>query len=82
MQAQAEQGAQLNQLENIVKSRLERDALTRFGTIKAADPQKAEKLTLLLAQFIQRGVTKITDDDLKMLLNKMNDRKEFRITRK
>ena len=83
MQQQAESKAQLSQLETIVKSRLEGNALARYGAIKAANPEMGEKLTLLLAQFIQRGVQKISDDDLKMLLNKVTpQKKEFRITRK
>ena len=84
MQRQAETSSQLDQLETVVKSHLEKDALARFGTIRAADPEKGQQLVMIIAQLIQQGRVRkpLTDDELKMILTQLSPpKKEFRITR-
>ena len=55
---------QIEQLESIVKPLFTRDALTRFGTIKAAFPEKAVQVLLVLGQAAQKGQVKEVDDEL------------------
>jgi len=71
---------QLEQLEYIIKQRLDKEALVRYGNIRTADPERSRQLLLILAQ-IKRSP--ITDEDLKEILEKiMPKRREIKITRK
>ncbi|MBN2111794.1 hypothetical protein JW707_01715 [Candidatus Woesearchaeota archaeon] len=87
-QRQAEEQAQLNQqisqLESIVKTILTKDALQRYGNLKAAHPEKAVQLLALIGQLIQSGkIRKITDDELKKMLIMLEPKKkQIKITRK
>ena len=85
-QAGEEQEAQqqIAALENAVKSRLSKEALQRYGNIKAAHPEKAVQLLIVLGRLIQLGrVNVISDENLKTVLQKMDtEKRETRITRK
>src|SRR3989338_2901624 len=75
---------QIEQLEIAVRQFLTKEALQRYGNLKAAHQEKAVQLLVVLGQAIQQGhiKEKITDDQLKQLLIKMEDRKkEFKIKR-
>ena len=84
LQEQTQIQQQLNELENIVKPRLTKQALERFGNIKAAHPEKAVQLLVALAQLVQAGKLNIVDDNiLKEILSKiMSEKREFKINRK
>jgi len=75
---------QVAALEHAVKERLSKDALQRYGNIKAADPEKAIQLLVVLGRLIQLGkVGMINDDYLKAVLEKISlQRRETKITRK
>lgn len=74
---------QIQMLEGVVKQRFTRDALERYGNIRAAHPDKAVQLIAILAQAIQSGqLGTIADDDLKEMLKQMSQRRETRITRR
>lgn len=76
---------QIEALEGAVKKYLDADALVRFGTLKAGQPEIAQQLTVVLAQLVQQGRIRapLTDAQLKTLLQQMTpEKKEFRITRK
>lgn len=85
-QAQQEEQVQqqLQQIESIIKQRMTKEALQRYSNIKAADPDRAAQLLLLLAQFLQTGKLSIIDDEtLKEILVKVNPKKrEMKIKRK
>jgi len=83
VQEQQQMQQQISQLEGIVKQVLTKDALERYGNLKAAHPEKAVQLLVVLAQAIQSGqVTKVDDNTLKELLKKLTpEKKEFKIKR-
>ena len=78
---QTEFQQQVQQLEAVVKQRLTKDALQRYGNIKAANQQKAMQLLAILGQFIQTGRVENIDDDLlkKILARLSEDKRDFQI---
>lgn len=83
-QAQEDQQmqAQVDQLEAAVRQFLSKEALQRYGNLKAAHPEKAIQLLVILGQAIQQGQIKekISDEQLKNLLARLQpEKKEFKI---
>ena len=81
-QAQAQQQVEL--MENIVKQLFTKEALVRYGNLKAAHQEKALQLLLILFQAIQQDQIKrkIDDSTLKKLLGQLTQkRKEIKIRR-
>ena len=75
---------QLEQLEAIVKPHLTKDAIQRWGNVKAAHPEKAVQVLVFLGQAIQKGEIKetINDEQLKELLKRLTpEKKEIKIKR-
>jgi programmed cell death protein 5 len=72
---------QIDQLEAIVKPLFTREALTRYGTIKTAFPERAVQVLLVLGKAAQAGQVKQVDDDLlKKLLTQLTPKqRETRI---
>ncbi|MBI2546001.1 hypothetical protein HYV81_02365 [Candidatus Woesearchaeota archaeon] len=72
---------QVQQLEAIVKQRLTKEAVQRYGNIKAANPQKAVQLLAVLGQLIQGGRIDTIDDELlkKILIRMQEPKKDFNI---
>ena len=84
-QEEAQLQQQIQQLESVVRDLLSKEALERYGNIKAAHPEKAVKLLVVLGQLAQSGKiqNKVTDDQLKVLLKQMEPKKkEFNIKNK
>lgn len=76
--------AQLEQLEALVKNFLSKEALQRYGNLKAAHQEKAVQLLVILGQAIQQGriSEKISDEQLKNILKQLQpEKKEFRINK-
>ncbi len=69
---------QLNALEHVAKNYLTREAIQRYGNIKAVYPQKAATLLVSIAQMIDQGQIKqkLTDNQLKMMLSQMTSPKK------
>jgi len=85
VQEQQQLQGQLEQLELIVKQHLTKDALQRYGNLKAAHQDKAVQLLVVLGQAIQQGQIKekISDEKLKEILKQLQpEKKEFKITRR
>lgn len=82
-QEQEQLQQQVQQLESTVKQAFTKEALERYGNLKAAFPDKAVQLTVILAQAIQSGqIAKIDDETLKEVLRRLSPKKrEFRINR-
>lgn len=59
---------QLAAMENIAKRHLTKDALSRFGNIKIAHPEKAVQLSLAIAKIVESGYNEIDDIMLKEIL--------------
>ena len=75
---------QIEQLENLVRQFLTKEALQRYGNLKAAHQDKAVQLLVVLGQAIQQGQIKekITDEKLKDILKRLQpEKKEFKIKR-
>ena len=83
-QEQQETQQQIQALENLVKTKLTKKALGRYGNLKTAHPEKAVQLLVILAQAMQsQNIQQITDAQLKDLLIRMEPKKrDFKIRRK
>lgn len=84
VQQQAEIQQQIQALETLVKPKLTKKALERYGNLKTAHPEKAVYLLTILGQSIQtQNIQQIDDAQLKDLLKRMEPKKhDFKITRK
>lgn len=82
-QEQEQMQKQVQQIELIVKQALTKEALERYGNLKAAFPEKAVQLLAMLAQAIQSGqITRIDDATLKEVLSRLSPKKrEFKINK-
>jgi len=83
MQEEQQLLQQVQQLEEIVKKAFTKEALERYGNLKAAYPDRAVQLLVILAQAMQAGqIATIDDKTLKELLKKLTPgKKEFNIKR-
>lgn len=74
----------LQQLENIVKQYLSKEALLRYGNIKTVNQEKALQIISILAHLIetQQIKEKLTDEQFKNLLLNLKEEKNFKIIRK
>ena len=74
---------QIQQLEMIVKQALTKDALERYGNLKAAFPERAVQVLVILTQALQSGqITQVDDDTLKEILKKISpEKKDIKIKR-
>lgn len=76
---------QVAMLESIARQKMTREAVTRYGNLKSAHPEKAIQIIAILAQAIQQGqiTEQVTDEKLKSLLIQLEPpKKEFKITKK
>ena len=76
---------QVEMLETIAKQKMTKEAISRYGNLKAAHPEKAIQIIAVLAQAIQQGqiTEQVTDEKLKSLLIQLEPpKKEFKITKK
>ena len=75
---------QVEQIEALAKQLLDKEALSRFGNIKIAHPEKAIQLASVLIQMARTGrlKEKLNDEQLKQILTMLQEKKEFTIKRK
>jgi|SRR3989338_42604 len=75
---------QISQIEGMAKQLLDKDALTRFGNLKVAHPEKAMQLASIILQLAKANRIKerLTDSQLKEILTHFQEKKEFKIVRK
>ena len=81
---QSQMQHQIGQMESVVRQFLSKDALARYGSLKAAHQEKALQLLVVLFQAIQKGQVKgkIEDALLKKVLEQLAPaKKEFKIKR-
>ena len=83
---QVELQKQIQQLENSVKPYLSKEAISRYSNLKAAHPDKAIQVLLVIFQGIQSGgINEVIIDDEKfksLLLQLKQPKKEFKITKR
>ncbi len=82
IQEQAQLQKQIEQLEALIRTKLTKEAISRYGNIKAAHPEVAVQLLLVLAQLIQtQPIESIDDDELRQILQKiLPEKRETKIT--
>lgn len=76
---------QVAMLESIAKQKMTKEAITRYGNLKAAHPEKAIQVIAVIAQAIQQGqiTEQLTDEKLKNILMQIKpEKREFKITKK
>ena len=84
-QKQAQVLKQVEALERTIKQYLSKEAITRYGTLKTAHPDKAMQVLLVLAELIQnKQITHpLSDAEFKsILLQIQKPRKEFKVNLK
>ncbi|GEM_PF-1911037 len=83
LEAERKLQQEIAKLETIVKAKLSREALTRYGNVKAAHPELALNLILVLANLINQGriTEQISDAQLKEFLKQLSAKKSFNIKR-
>ena len=74
--------AQIEVLENIARQVLSKEAFARYGNIKAAHPELAMQILLVLAQLVkQTRIKELTDDQFKEILQELTpEKRETKIT--
>ena len=83
LQEEAQLRQQVDQLEQVIRQCLTKEALQRYGNLKTAHPEKAVQLLVILAQLIQNGAERIDDEMLKKILVRLTpEKREFKIKRK
>lgn len=88
MQKQIEEEQQAQQqiaaLEELVRARLSKEALQRYGNVKAANPERTIQLLVVLGRLIQLGkVGMISDETLISVLQRMpTEKRQTTIIRK
>ncbi len=76
---------QMTALENNAKQFLGKEALLRYGTIKAVNPERAFQIALVIREIAQQGQLqeKLSDEGFKQILLQLEEpKKEFHVTRK
>jgi len=77
-----EQLKELEELKKMVmKKILSKEAIERLGRIRVVKPELAAQLELYLVQLYQAGKlkTEISDEQLKMILESLTAKKDFKI---
>jgi programmed cell death protein 5 len=74
---QAQMQQQVEQIESVVKQFFTKDALARYGNLKAAHQEKSLQLLIILFQAIQKGQIKgkVDDSTLKKILEQLAPKK-------
>jgi len=67
---------QLREIEIVVKQYLSKEAVTRYGSLKVAHPEKALSVINILLNLVQQGKLKekLNDEEFKQLLQEMDKR--------
>jgi DNA-binding TFAR19-related protein (PDSD5 family) len=64
---------QLEMIEKIAKQKMTREAVSRYGTVKLAHPEKAIRAISYVAQAVQSGFKEMIDDEkFKEILKQIN----------
>jgi DNA-binding TFAR19-related protein (PDSD5 family) len=79
VQEQIEIANNLKIIEDIAKSKMSKEAISRYGNIKVAHPELAIKAISLIAQATQAGqLDMISDFQFKELLKQLQEKKEMK----
>jgi len=76
---------QISQIDELVKQYLTKEAINRYGNLKAAHPELAIQVAALIVQAVSSGQVKekINDQQFKNILKELQPKKkEFKFTRR
>lgn len=85
---QMQQAQQMKQLEAMKKQLLgkilSKEAYERLGRVRYANPELASQAEMYILQVYQSGMIKesMTDEQLKDVLRKLSEKRDFRISKK
>jgi len=85
LQEQLKLQQQVAMLEALAKQSMSKEAVSRYGNLKAAHPELAIQVAAFIAQGVQMGKVReqISDEELKeMLISFQQPKKEFKVVRK
>jgi DNA-binding TFAR19-related protein (PDSD5 family) len=69
----------LKMIEDIAKSKMSRDAVSRYGNLKVAHPELAIKAISLIAEAAHLGqIDVVSDLQFKELLRQLQEKKSFK----
>lgn len=69
----------LKMIEDIAKSKMSRDAVSRYGNLKVAHPELAIKAISLIAEAAHSGqIDVVSDLQFKELLRQLQEKKSFK----
>ena len=73
LQAELELANNIKIIENVAKSKMSKEAISRYGNLKTAYPEKAVKAISFIAEAVQAGQIKdmINDGQFKELLKRL-----------
>jgi len=83
LQQEAMINQQIMQLETAVKTRMTKEAISRYSNVKIAHPEKAVHALMVMARALEtKQVTQINDDLLKHFLGALTpEKKPFKLRR-
>lgn len=85
LQQQIRLQQQIELLESIAKQFMTKEAISRYGNLKAAHPDKAIQAIAIIAQAVESGQLKekLDDESFKKLLQELTpEKREFKFIRK
>lgn len=85
LQEQLKLQQQVAMLEGLAKQSMSKEAVSRYGNLKAAHPELAIQVAAFIAQGVQMGKLReqISDEEFKeMLISFQQPKKEFKVTRR
>ena len=84
MQQEQKLMQQIQQLETLVKSRMTKEAVQRYGNIRTANPELSIQILALLGQLLQTGKVDVIDEEKfkEIMLRITPQKREFRLRRK
>ena len=84
IQEQMKMQQQIAMLEMLAKQNMSKEAISRYGNVKAAHPELALQVAAIIAQSVQVGKISgpVSDEELKAILtNLQQPKKEFKLRR-
>lgn len=85
LQEQMKLQQQIGMLEGLAKQIMSKEAISRYGNLKAAHPELAIQVAAFIAQGVQAGKIQgqMSDEEFKDLLsNFQQPKKDFKLTRR
>ena len=84
MQQERQLMQQVQQLETLVKSKMTKEAVQRYGNIRAANPELSIQVLAMFGQLLQTGKVDVIDEQKikEIMFTITQQKKEFNLRRK